>query len=118
MKKILFLTLFLIGCTAEPVVTEEIVESDRSAEGGIEGTWKASGTVDDGAFDWYVEFYFEDGEYSTKGYPPTNDKGTYEVREGFITFTSEQGGVNTQTFALSEDGQTLDMGGTNFVYVK
>ncbi len=110
MKKILFLTLFLIGCTTEPVVTEEIVE--------IDGTWRASGTVDDGGFNWYVEFSFEDGEYSMNGYPPTEDEGTYEVSEGSITFTSTQGGVNTQTFALSEDGQTLDMGGTSFTYVK
>lgn len=118
MKKLLFFSLFLIGCTAEPVVTEEILGNDLSTEAGIEGTWKAGGTVDDGGFNWYVEFSFKNGEYSMNGYPPTADEGTYEIREGSITFTSEQGGVNTQTFVLSEDGQTLDMGGTNFTYVK
>lgn len=117
MKKLLFLGLFLIGCTA---VTEEelVMDTERSDADLIEGTWKAGGTVDDGGFNWFVEFSFEDGAYSMNGYPPTEDEGTYEVSEGFITFTSEQGGVNTQTFTLSEDGQTLDMGGTNFVYVK
>lgn len=117
MKKLLFLTLFLIGCTS---VTEEevVLDTERSDADSIEGTWKAGGTVGDGGFNWYVEFRFEGDEYSMNGYPPTEDEGTYEVSEGFITFTSEQRGVNTQTFLLSEDGQTLDMGGTIFTYVK
>lgn len=113
MKKLLFLTLFLLACTGTTVTNEE-----SSAINELDGTWKASGTVDDGGFNWYVEFSFEDGEYSMNGYPPTADEGTYEVSEGFITFTSEQRGVNTQSFVLSEDGQTLDMGGTSFTYVK
>jgi hypothetical protein len=113
MKKLLFLSLFLLSCSRELVAT-----TDRSFADGIEGTWSVSGTLDDGGFSWFVEYRFEGDEYWKSGYPPISENGTYELSGDTILFTSSDEVASMQTYKLSEDGQTLDISGLSFTYVK
>jgi len=116
MKKILFLTFFLISCSTE-LPKQDSVVSDRSTE-GLEGTWNANGTIDDGGFSWFVEYRFEGDSYWKSGYPPISEHGNYELSGDTILFTSSDEVASMQTYKLSEDGQTLDISGLTFSYVK
>lgn len=115
MKKLLFFALLLIGCSTE--LSQESTLSDRFTE-GLEGTWNANGTIDDGGFSWFVEYRFEGDHYWKSGYPPISEEGTFELSGNTILFTSSDEVASMQEYKLSEDGQTLDISGLTFTYVK
>lgn len=120
MKKILFLSLFLMACTTE--VSEEVeevrVEDNRSSADGLDGTWNRNDTLDDGGFSWFVEYRFEGDEYWKSGYPPIEGHGNFEIIGDTLSFTPKEGAAFIQAFSLAENGQTLDIGGQTFTFVK
>ncbi len=90
----------------------------------FEGTWQASGG--DQEFAWDINYTFTWGTYSFEGYPPISGGGTYTIvsveDDHYIVelnpYDEESGGSSLADFRVSEDGKTLDWGGSNYSRVK
>ncbi len=44
----------------------------------IQGTWTASGAIDDGHA-WFLDWTFKDGSFEVTGYPPLHQTGKYQI---------------------------------------
>ncbi|NNE98377.1 MAG: hypothetical protein HKN25_05075 [Pyrinomonadaceae bacterium] len=75
MKIVTTLFLFLaISCSAE------LLNPKTENEKFIQGKWHLSGTTgDDDKIAWFLEWEFNDGNFTQNGYPPIRKKGKHKV---------------------------------------
>ncbi len=74
---IAFILLFAIACNGE------IIDNKSENEKFIQGKWSLSGTIGDETENraWYLEWEFNNGEFTQTGYPPITQKGKYKIIE-------------------------------------
>jgi len=70
----LFLALFfiaLVGFSSAPA------RSKNSDDQQIQGTWRLDGN--NGGHSWFLEWTFERGKFTLRGYPPLLQEGSYRI---------------------------------------
>jgi hypothetical protein len=74
MKLILpLLFMALVGLSSTPAVFPTVA-GDKL----IQGTWHLEGN-DGHGLSWYLEWTFEQGKFTLKGYPPLYQEGSYRI---------------------------------------
>lgn len=97
-----------------------------SAAQSLEGTWRTTGELPPSGpnsrpFSWMKEYTFtDDGKYSMVGYPPIDEKGSYEVvSEDGTTwkvrlfdrmFMSQPSDDSSLQLQWAEDGRSFQVG--------
>ncbi len=118
MKKLIALSLLLVACQ-NTVETNEVTSITGE---GIQGEWTATGELE-GGFNWFSTYTFDDQTYALTGYPPIDDKGTYEILNKnentyTLSITPESEEPYQIVVELLEDGKTLDLNGQTYTRVK
>lgn len=122
-KKLSFIVaLFMSGCVQEEIIVEEVSEECTLDEEAISGTWAASGTLDN-EFSWFLEYVFQDGDYTKEGYPPLWEEGEYELsnitdQTYTLMLTPKDSEGYEVSIIFSKDCETIDWNGTIFSRVK
>ncbi|HUQ34217.1 MAG TPA: hypothetical protein VM095_18995 [Pyrinomonadaceae bacterium] len=74
MKFILpLLFMALVGLSSAPALVPRVAGDKQ-----IQGTWHFEGN-DGGGHSWYLEWTFEQGKFTLKGYPPLYQEGSYRI---------------------------------------
>jgi hypothetical protein len=70
----LFLSLLFIVLVGFSFAPARTTDSDEQQ---IQSTWRFEGT--NGCHSWFLEWKFEQGKFTLKGYPPLYQEGSYRI---------------------------------------
>jgi hypothetical protein len=70
----LFLSILLISVIGFSFAPARVADSDENL---IQGTWRLDGN--NAGHSWFLEWTFEQGKFTLKGYPPLFQEGSYRI---------------------------------------